>query len=384
MSTPAAVLGHRLADVLHGVGSTVDRDAEVPPRLIDELARSGALAAMVPAEYGGRPLGFAEYGRLCALVAAESAALQSLLTVHGMVCLSIARWAGADARARFLPRLAAGELLGAFALSEEEAGSDMRAIRTTATAGPTAAAGRLVNGQKKWISFGTAAGLFLVFAKAEDGELALLVERDAPGVQVRPAPRTAGFRGGMLGELTLTDCLVPPESILGRPGTGLSRIALGALTLGRLCVAFGSLGLARSACDAALEHSGRRRQFGVQLREHQLVAGLLADAVAATESAELLCERAAAALDADDEWSQFHVLLAKLTASRAASGAAGTAAQLHGAAGLVEGSPVERYVRDARVMEVIEGNTQLIQQLISAQAVARQRATRAQEPRHAR
>lgn len=157
VSTPAAVLGHRLADVLHGVGSTVDRDAEVPPRLIDELARSGALAAMVPAEYGGRPLGFAEYGRLCALVAAESAALQSLLTVHGMVCLSIARWAGADARARFLPRLAAGELLGAFALSEEEAGSDMRAIRTTATAGPTAAAGRLVNGQKKWISFGTAA-----------------------------------------------------------------------------------------------------------------------------------------------------------------------------------------------------------------------------------
>lgn len=200
MSAPAAPdLG--LADALRGAGAAIDREAEVPQRLIGELARSGALGAMVPEEYGGRPMSFAAYGRLCATVAAESAALQSLLTVHGMVCLSIARWAGARARAEFLPRLATGELLGAFALSEQEAGSDMRAIRTTADG---SAAGWVVNGEKKWISFGTVAGLFLVFARTESktgskteskaagtaagGELALLIERDAPGVRLRPAP----------------------------------------------------------------------------------------------------------------------------------------------------------------------------------------------------
>lgn len=367
-----------LGRLLLPLADEIEAAKEVPPGVLETVARSGALAAMVPAEYGGRPMGHREYGELNRAVARTSASLQSLLTVHGMVCASLSRWAPEATRRRLLPRLASGELLGAFGLTEDGAGSDAGAIGTTAVperSDDPDGAWRL-DGVKRWLSFGRVAGCFLVFAKHGERSVGFLVQRDDPGVTVVPSRRTSGFRSAMLADLHLDGCRVPADRMVGRPGFGVAQVASGALSLGRLCVAYGSLGLAEACCDAMLDHTSSRRQFGGRLIDLQLVRGLVSDAVLDTEAARLLCEQAARAMDTQDDWLIQHVLTAKLAASRAAGTASAAAAQLHGAAGMVEGGPVDRWVRDARVMQIIEGSTQLLQHLLAEESLQRFRVRR--------
>ncbi|MEU6823368.1 acyl-CoA dehydrogenase family protein [Streptomyces atriruber] len=395
MSQPppdADELGRLLLPLADGI----DAAKTVPEHVLAEIVRSGAMAAMVPAEYGGRPLSHRAYGELNRAVARTSASLQSLLTVHGMVCASLSRWGAPTLRERLLPRLASGELVGAFGLTEDGAGSDAQAVATTATleeapeaalegagaadggaadAGAAEAVWRL-DGTKRWLSFGGLADCFLVFAKHGDRSVAFLVQRDDPGVTVVPSRPTSGFRSAMLADLHLDGCRVPADRMVGRPGFGVSQVAGSALSLGRLCVAYGSLGIAEACCDAILGHTSSRKQFGGRLIDLQLVRGLVSDAVVDTEAARLLCEQAARAMDTQDDWLIQHVLTAKLAASRAADRASAAAAQLHGAAGLVEGSPVDRWVRDARVMQIIEGSTQLLQDLLAEESLQRFRVRR--------
>lgn len=381
MSQPPPPTAHELGRLLLPLADEIEAAKAVPPGVLDTIARSGALAAMVPAKYGGRPLSHQEYGELNRAVARTSASLQSLLTVHGMVCASLSRWASEGTRQRLLPRLASGEFLGAFGLTEDSAGSDAQAIETTATpedpedAGAADAVWRL-DGVKRWLSFGQVAHCFLVFAKHGDHSVGFLVQRDDPGVTVVPSRPTSGFRSAMLADLHLDGCRVPADRMVGRPGFGVAQVASNALSLGRLCVAYGSLGLAEACCDAMLSHTSTRKQFGGRLIDLQLVRGLVSDAVLDTEAARLLCEQAARAMDTQDDWLIQHVLTGKLAASRAANTAAAAAAQLHGAAGLVEGSPVDRWVRDARVMQIIEGSTQLLQHLLAEESLQRFRVRR--------
>lgn len=375
-----------LGRLLLPLADEIEAAKAVPPGVLETVARSGALAAMVPAEYGGRPLSHQDYGELNRAVARTSASLQSLLTVHGMVCASLSRWAPEETRRQLLPRLASGELLGAFGLTEDSAGSDAQAIETTATpedpedAGAADTVWRL-DGVKRWLSFGQIAHCFLVFAKHGDRSVGFLVRRDDVGVRVVPSRPTSGFRSAMLADLHLEGCRVPAVRMVGRAGFGVSQVASTALSLGRLCVAYGSLGLAEACCDAMLGHTSSRRQFGGRLIDLQLVRGLVSDAVLDTEAARLLCEQAARAMDTKDDWLIHHVLTAKLAASRAASTAAAAAAQLHGATGLVDGGPVDRWVRDARVMQVIEGSTQLLQHLLAEESLQRFRVRR-RHPRY--
>lgn len=376
---PPAVDG--LGRLLLPLADEIEAARGVSADILETVARSGALAAMVPEEYGGRPLSHREYGELNRAVARTSASLQSLLTVHGMVCASLSRWASESTRKELLPRLASGELLGAFGLTEDSAGSDAQAIESTATpedpenAGAADAVWRL-DGVKRWLSFGQIAQCFLVFVKHGDRSVGFLVRRDDPGVTVAASRPTSGFRSAMLADLHLDGCRVPAGRMVGRPGFGVAQVASSALSLGRLCVAYGSLGLAEACCDAMLAHTSGRRQFGGRLIDLQLVRGLVSDAVVDTEGARLLCEQAARALDDRDDWLIQHVLTAKLAASRAAEKAAAAAAQLHGAAGLVEGSATDRWVRDARVMQVIEGSTQLLQHLLAEESLQRFRVRR--------
>jgi glutaryl-CoA dehydrogenase (non-decarboxylating) len=328
---------------------------------------SRALSALVPARFGGLGLSHREYGEINRLVAQASPSDQSMLTVHGMVCRALLRWGSPATRDAYLPRLADGSLTAAFALTEDEAGSDVRQITTSARRWP---GGWELNGRKRWITFGQAAGLFLVFAAGPPHDVALLVHRDDPGVCLRPAPETSGFRDARLADLELRNCRVSDDRLVGRPGSALTLVCSDALTLGRLSVAFGAWGLARAALRVAVGRSISRKQFGGPLHQRQLVRGMLADASAAVDAAGELCQRAASAMDAEDEWAVRHVLTAKLVASRAATTAAAVAAQLYGAAGLVAGCDVDRLVHDARVFEVIEGNTQLLQDLIADQALA--------------
>jgi len=330
-----------------------------------------ALGLLVSPEYGGAARGYQEFGQVCRLIAASSPSRQALLTVHAMVCRAVQRWGNEQLRSAHLPQLATGQRIAAFALSEETAGSD---IQNLSIACEPEADGWSLTGSKHWVTYGRAADVFLVFAGTERGAVALLVDSDTPGVQVEECPRTSGFAEAELGTIRFDGCRVPSSRQVGRTGSALAHVATDALLLGRLAVAFASLGLAQAGLRAATERAVARHPSGHALHERQLVRGLLADAAVAVHGAEDLCRRAADSMQDRGEWLIQDVLIAKLAASRAATLATSVAAQIAGAAGLLDGSPVDRMVRDARVYEVIEGNTQLLQDLVAGQVIARHRS----------
>lgn len=353
---------------------TVD-DLAPARSLADELLSAGGPrrvpGTLAGVEHGGLGLSHAMHGEVCRLVAEVSPSRQSLLTVHTMVCRAVERWAGQPVKDAHLQHLASGAAVGAFALTEDTAGSDVRGVSVACRATDE---GWELTGTKRWITYGLEADYFLLFAASDDGHLALLVKSTDLGVHVSPSPRTSGLADSRLADLRLDACRVPRDRLVSRPGAALSHVATDALTLGRLSVAFAAWGLARTALHQAVQQSIGRRQFDGPLHDRQLVRGMLADASVAVDATGELCRRAARSMDERSEWMMHDVLTAKLFASRTATEVAATAAQLHGASGLVEGSTVDVLVRDARVYEVIEGNTQLLQDLVATQVLARHRS----------
>ena len=350
----------------------IDAAASVPPELVRSLAESGYLASFVPEKSGGKGYPMIAHGLLQAALAGGSASVQSLCTVHGMVTLAVLRWGSPELKERTLASLARGDVIGAFALTEPGAGSDVQAIETTAQVEGDSF---LLTGKKRWVSFGQIADLFLVFARTEEGPTAFLVPWDAEGLTLRPGPLTLGLRAGMLADLDLQSCRVSRANLVGRAGFGLSHVAASALDLGRYSVAWASLGIAEVAFAAAVKHASERRQRGVLLGDHQLVRRRLADASTLLDATRLLCLRAGARREAREPGALADTLTAKYFASRAARQIADHAVQIHGAEGLSEEHPVQRYFRDARVMEIIEGSSEVLEILIAEHALADHRAS---------
>ncbi len=332
-----------------------DADQRTPEEVIERLARQGWLGAI-------QGMDMITFGLLAEALCRASASVHSLLTVHSMVTVAIARF-GTDAqKAAWLPRLASGSILGGFALSEPEAGSDAGAARTTAV--PSGGAW-VLDGCKTWISFGQLAGVFLVLARAGEQDAAFLVERGAPGLEVEPIRDMMGFRAAMLAKVTLRGCRVPAEGLLGRAGSGMRHVMAAALDLGRYSVAWGCVGLAEACLEASVRHARSRRQFGAPIGDRQLVQRMLSGMIAGVSASRLLCLRAGWLRDRGDRRSVAESLIAKYFASRTAGKVAADAVQIHGAAGCAEGSAVARHFRDARVMEIIEGSTQLLETMIA-------------------
>lgn len=339
-----------------------DRTSDMPRELLLRLAAQQYLAAMLPVQFGGAGIDALTMALLHEEIGKGCSSVRSLLTVHEMVAHVIGRWGDNAAKAFWLPKLASGETLAAFALSEADAGNDAAAIRTRAT---TDGQWLCLNGSKKWITFGQLANVFLVFAETDGGSIAVLVTRDAPGLTVTAVNGMSGARASMLAELDLSDCRVPLSSRVGGPGFGLA-IALSALELGRLSVAAGSAGIIAACLDATVAHARERVQFGKPIGEQQLVRRMIADMATDLRASVQLCQHAASSWDANDANAQHEIIIAKYFASRAAVRAAASAVQIHGANGCSDHHPVNRYSRDARVMEIIEGSTQLLQDLIGA------------------
>ncbi|PMQ03810.1 Acryloyl-CoA reductase (NADH) [Dyella sp. AD56] len=291
-----------------------------------------------------------EIGRVCSSV-------RSLLTVHAMTAFAIQRWGNNEQRERWLLPLACGEVLGALALSEPNAGSDITGIEATAV---HVDGGFVVNGCKKWMTIGQIAGLFLVLLKGEGGSVTLLIERDRPGLTIDPIHDVLGTRGSMLATLKFRDCFVPRENLIARPGFGNS-VALSALSLGRYSVACGSVGIIQACMDASLEYARKISRFGAELREHQLIQQMVADMVTDASASRLLCREAGRMRDEQDPAEIRQTFIAKYHAASAAMRAANSAVQIHGANGCSSEYPVQRYMRDAKVMEIIEGSTQIQQ-----------------------
>jgi alkylation response protein AidB-like acyl-CoA dehydrogenase len=256
---------------------------------------------------------------------------------------------------------------GCGCLVEPESGSDANSLATTAVA---QGADFILHGAKKWISFGQVAGLFLLFAKLDGRTTAFLVERDTPGLSVVPIEPLGGCRASMLAELHLDACRVPAANLLGRVGLGWTYVANTALDNGRYSVAWGCVGLAQACLEASLAYVNQRRQFGVLLKEHQLIQEQVTDMVVSVEAARLLCQKAGDLQSGGDPGAPLATSVAKYFAARMAVQVSGAAVQLHGANGFTRAYPVHRHWRDAKVMEVIEGSRQIQQMIIGRAAAA--------------
>lgn len=343
-----------------------DETGEFSPELIRLLAEGGYMGMVAPHAPGAPAPDPIEFGLLCQEMGRSCSSAHSLVTVQSMSLSALLRWGSAQQREDWGTRLAAGDAIVAFALSEPLAGSDAASLLTSAV---RTGDGYELTGVKKWISFGQVADVFLLFARLDGGITAFLVERGSPGLEVVPITGLSGCRGAMLAELRLEACRVPSSSVVGRPGTGWRYVAATALDTGRYSVAWGCVGLAQACLDGSLGHACRREQFGRLLGEHQLVQAMIADMVADVEAARLLCYRAGWLRAVGDPESVMATSIAKYFASRMANRVASDAVQIQGASGFVQANPIQRHWRDAKIMEVIEGSTQIQQTVIARAAV---------------
>jgi alkylation response protein AidB-like acyl-CoA dehydrogenase len=280
-----------------------------------------------------------------------------------MVSYAILKWGSRYQKAQWLPGLASGECIGAFALSEPGVGSDARSVETTATLQDNH---YVLRGRKKWISYGQIADLFLLFAQVNGKVSVFLVERDAPGLSILPITGMLGTRASMLAELHLEDCTVPKESLVGGIGFGLAPIGTSALDIGRYSVACGCVGIAQACLDATLSFTSSRKQYGTLLKEHQLIQQMVTDMITNVRAARRLCHHAGTLKDEGDPASLMETLIAKYFASTIAMKAASDTVQIHGALGCSSEYSVQRYLRDAKVMEIIEGSSQIQQITIAS------------------
>ncbi len=349
-----------------------DHEERIPAELICKLGERGYLGSLIGEEWGGRGWDSLTYGLLNEETGRACSSVRSLLTVHDMVALAILKWGSAQQRRSWLPKLASAEKLAAFAITEPDIGSDAMNVETIAV---RRNGSYVLNGSKKWISFGQIANLFLVLAQCETKPTTFLVERDSPGLSVRPIGGMLGLRASMLAELTLSNCEIPAENLLGRVGFGLLTSVSTALGLGRYSVAWGCVGIAQACLESCVRYTSKREQFGVLLKEHQLIKQMMSEMMVNVKAARLLCYRAGYLKETGDPREVMETFMAKYFASRAAMKAATDAVQIHGANGCSNVYPVERYLRDAKIMEIIEGSNQ-IQQLTIADYAYQEEARR--------
>jgi glutaryl-CoA dehydrogenase (non-decarboxylating) len=335
-----------------------DRQEFTPLELIKKLAQKGYLGAALPKDVGGSDMDAIVYGILNEEIGRGCSSLRSLLTVHNMVSHSLLKWGSNSQKEYWLPKLASGEKIAAFALSEPNIGSDAKNIETTAIISGNS---YLLNGQKKWITYGQIADVFLVFAKCEGKPSAFLVEKESLGLSIVPIFGMLGVKASMLAELHFNDCLIPQENLVCRPYFGFSHVASSALDRGRYSVAWGCIGIAQACLEACIKYTSERKQFDSYLKDHQLIKQIISDAIANIKAARLLCYQAGYLKDIGNPQSIVDTSIAKYFASTMAMRVANDAVQIHGGNGCSSEYSVQRYWRDAKIMEIIEGSSQIHQ-----------------------
>lgn len=334
----------------------------MPRDVIDDMASRGYLGALLPESVGGMGLDMTSFGILSEELGRGCSSIRSLLTVHSMASFGVNRWGSKAAKERWLPRLASGEAIGVFGLSEPSAGSDPSRLKTVAT---KTDGGFLLNGTKKWITFGQIADVILAFAKCDERPVAFLVEAESEGVTRTPINGMLGTTASMVAKIEFDDCFVPDEHLIGAVGFGLTAVGLPALDIGRLSVASGSVGIAQACLDASVAYVHQRKQGGEYIKEYQLIQQLISNMATNLKAARLLCQQAAHCVDQRRPNGANEMFIAKYFASVSAMQAATDTVQIHGAHGCSRESSAQRLFRDAKVMEIIEGSTQIQQQVIA-------------------
>jgi butyryl-CoA dehydrogenase len=355
------------AEVLAPLARETDAKAAFPHEQIAALAGIGALGMNLPPQWGGPGISALALSACVEAIAAACASSASVLTAHFLATDALLLGGDDALRARYLPRAASGECLGAFALTEPRAGSNPADMRCRATAD---AQGYHLAGVKHFISNGGVADFLVVFAVTDPhaghkGISAFVVDKGTPGFKVGAPERTMGLRGAHVFELSF-DCQIGVEQRLGPEGTGF-RTAMKVLDNGRIEVAAMCLGIAQAALDAAIAWARGRRVGGQVLADYQGIQWMIADMATELRAARLMTEDAAAVRAAQGRYS-LQASMAKLIASETAGKVADLALQIHGGYGYVGDLPLERYVRDLRIMRIYEGSSE-IQRTIIARAL---------------
>ena len=334
-------------------------------------AEMGFLGMAVPEQYGGSDLGALGSSLVLMEINKACAATGTTVSVHNsLTCESIAQFGSDEQKQRYLPKLATGEMLGAYCLSEAGSGSDAGSLVCKATADGD---DWILDGTKLWISHGNQADLAVVFARTDAdagtrGITAFLVETTSEGYKPGKKERKMGLRGSPTVELQLDNVRVPAANVLGTVNEGF-KIAMGLLDGGRIGIASQAVGIAEACLDASVKYAGEREQFGKPLAAFGAIQEKVADMATRIDASRLLVLRAATLKDGGRPYGR-EASMAKLEASRSANYCAKEAVQIHGGAGYTRDFPVERYFRDARVTEIYEGTTE-IQKLVIARTYLR-------------
>jgi alkylation response protein AidB-like acyl-CoA dehydrogenase len=346
-----------------------DVQGQVPAGVIRAMADKGFLGSIIPAEYGGAGLDALNYGYLTEELGKGCNSVRTLLTVHtSLVGETLARLGTKFHKEHYLRAIARGEKIACFALSEPSVGTDATAVQTSYIETDD---GFIINGRKKWISYAAIADVFLVFATDVNGVVsAFLVER-CEGVTTIPMTGMLASRGSHIAEVFLSDVYVPKENLVGRLGMGFSFVANTALFYGRYSIAWSGVALAYAAVEEMATYARTREQFGKKIGQHQLIQGLIADAVTSLHLARSMCEKVAGLRIAEDDQAIMETNIAKYFSSKVAMDITTNAVQVFGGNGCWNMYPVERLFREAKVLEIIEGTSQIQQVMIAEYGIKR-------------
>ena len=353
-----------------------DRNHEYPAESLRKMGELGLLGMLVPEQYGGEDMDTVSYALAMSEVAYACASTAVIMSVHNSICCgSLIRFGTEEQRTRYLIPMAKGEIIGSFALSEPEAGSDPASMEMTARKDGDY---YILNGTKRWITGGATSGVFIVLAKTDPdaghkGISAFLVTKDMEGFATGRLEDKMGQCASDTTDLIFSECKVPADHLLGSEGDGFV-VAMSGLDDGRIGIAALSLGLGQAALDQAVAYSKQRVQFGRPIADNQGLRWMIADMATDVEAARLLVLNAAAKKDRGEKCSK-EASMAKLYASEMANRVAGQAIQIHGGYGYTREFPVERFYRDARVLTIYEGTSQ-IQKIVIASHVISDRKKR--------
>ena len=353
-------------DTLAPRAALAERDSSFPRDAFVTLGASGLLGLPYPEEYGGAAQPYEVYLQVIEELSRAWLTIGLGISVHTLSCFPLARFGTGVQRARWLPDMIGGALLGAYCLSEPDSGSDAGALRTRAT---RVGDHFRLDGTKAWITHAGQADFYTVMARTSDersrGISCFLVAGESPGLRAGPPEHKMGLQGSPTGQLHLSDVDLDADRLIGAEGQGFT-IALAALDTGRLGIAACAVGLAQAALDVALDYAGQRRQFGHSIADFEGVGFLLADMATGIEAARAMYLAAARRASVGMNFTR-QAAMAKLFCTDMAMRVTTDAVQVLGGYGYVEDYPVERYMREAKALQIVEGTNQVQRLVISRQ-----------------
>ncbi|SDX81124.1 acyl-CoA dehydrogenase [Salimicrobium album] len=344
----------------------MEAEDRFPIEVVKKMGELGLMGIPIPEEYGGSEMDFTSYIIAINELSKVSATVGVILSVHTSVGTNPILYFGTEEqKKKYIPKLASGEYLGAFALTEPGAGSDAASLKTKAVRDGDS---YILNGSKAYITNAEAADTFIVFARTNPEESrskgisAFIVEKDTPGFTVGKVERKMGLHGSSTCAINFEQCRIPKENLLGEEGKGFD-VAMANLNTGRIGIAAQALGIAQASLEHAVGYAKEREQFGKPIAKHQGLSFKLSDMATDVEAAKLLVYEAARLQQAQQPCGKA-VSMAKLYASRAAVNTSIEAVQVYGGYGYTEDYPVERFFRDAKVCEIYEGTSEIQRMVI--------------------